>query len=189
MSPHAESPSQNEPSERDTLSETRPIGKLGTSGKISDPIWVQEGVRCIRKRSARGFSGSTPERPIRPRRLQEPAAFPEQGQPLCLAQAGGGGRADRPRDARPDAHGASKLFAGDAKTDERGDPQAHGCRRRPVVDIRHRSAHGIRAGHIHRHSRLREPRQARQAPSARTPVRARLPLPEAKGPRFPRRDG
>lgn len=36
-----------------------------------------------------------------PRRLQEPAAFPEQGQPVCLAQAGGGGRADRPRDARP----------------------------------------------------------------------------------------
>ncbi len=28
MNPHAESPSRNEPSERDTLSETRPIGKL-----------------------------------------------------------------------------------------------------------------------------------------------------------------
>ena len=27
MSPHAESPSRNEPPERDTLSETRPIGK------------------------------------------------------------------------------------------------------------------------------------------------------------------
>lgn len=34
MSPHAESLSRNEPSERDTLSETRPIGKLypGLSG-------------------------------------------------------------------------------------------------------------------------------------------------------------
>ena len=28
MSPHAESPSRNEPSKRDTLSETRPVGKL-----------------------------------------------------------------------------------------------------------------------------------------------------------------
>lgn len=55
MSPHAESPSRNEPSKRNTLSETRPIGKLGTSDKISDPIWVQEGVRCIRKRSAKGI--------------------------------------------------------------------------------------------------------------------------------------
>lgn len=44
-----------------------------------------------------------------PRRLQEPAAFPEQGQPVCLAQAGGGGRADRLRDARPD--GAHALLA------------------------------------------------------------------------------
>ena len=37
--------------------------------------------------------------------------------------------------------------------------------------------------------REREGAQARRAPSARTPVRARLPLPEAKGPRLPRRDG
>ena len=28
MSPHAEKPSRNEPPERDTLSETRPVGKL-----------------------------------------------------------------------------------------------------------------------------------------------------------------
>ena len=37
--------------------------------------------------------------------------------------------------------------------------------------------------------RGREDAQARRAPSARTPVRVRLPLPEAKGPRLPRRDG
>lgn len=56
----------------------------------------------VYERGARGDSlGVPPERPVRPRRLQEPAAFPEQGQPVCLAQAGGGGRADRPRDARP----------------------------------------------------------------------------------------
>lgn len=96
MGAASESLSRNEPSERNTLSETRPNGKLGTSDKISDPIWVQEGVRCIRKRSARGFSGSSTGAACPPRRLQEPAAFPEQGQPVCLAQAGGGGRADRP---------------------------------------------------------------------------------------------
>lgn len=55
MSPHTESPSRNEPSKRNTLSETRPIGKLGASDKISDPIWVQGGSPMHTKEEREGI--------------------------------------------------------------------------------------------------------------------------------------
>lgn len=42
----------------------------------------------------------------------------------------------------------------------------------PAHSARHRTANGIRAGHIHRHSRLRGPRQARLVLRARTAQQA-----------------
>lgn len=42
----------------------------------------------------------------------------------------------------------------------------------PAHSARHRTANGIRAGHIHRHSRLRGPRQARLVLRARAAQQA-----------------
>lgn len=106
----------------------------------------------VYERGARGDSlGVPPERPVRPRRLQEPAAFPEQGQPVCLAQAGGGGRADRPRDARPG--GAHALLA------RRGQPrvrrEARGRRARLPAEASSRRGRGQDEGNRARRGRRR----------------------------------
>ena len=129
----------------------------------------------VYERGARGDSlGVPPERPVRPRRLQEPAAFPEQGQPVCLAQAGGGGRADRPRDARPG--GAHALLA------RRGQPrvrrEALGRRARLPAEASSRRGRGQDGEDRARRGRRRAARADRLAGlgpggASRRPRRAR----------------
>lgn len=86
-----------------------PSGNWGPRTKSRTQFGSRRESDAYERGARRDSLGVPPERPVRPRRLQEPAAFPEQGQPVCLAQAGGGGRADRPRDARPG--GAHALLA------------------------------------------------------------------------------
>lgn len=119
----------------------------------------------VYERGARGDSlGVPPERPVRPRRLQEPAAFPEQGQPVCLAQAGGGGRADRPRDARPG--GAHALLA------RRGQPrvrrEARGRRARLPAEASSRRGRGQDEGNRARRGRRRAAHASRFRPKTGT---------------------
>lgn len=82
MNPHAESPSRNEPSERDTLSETLPIGKrypgLSANSGMQFPADIEtENTSRNRRPERDAVSQWTPMRKPHPRiHLQNGMQFP-----------------------------------------------------------------------------------------------------------------
>lgn len=123
-----------------------PSGNWGPRTKSRTQFGSRRESDAYERGARRDSLGVPPERPVRPRRLQEPAAFPEQGQPACLAQAGGGGRAGRRRPGPQ--HRLARAFAHQARRDAARVPaRARRARRLEAVRRRRQDRRARRDGH------------------------------------------